>query len=141
MPRFLKDDLTVALDDVDRVATRIITIYRDLGAIAQDREAAARLMEEADRREAALERFNQARRAHDQIPEVGDPELAHFQALWLKLKSTLAATDALDALEASLAELDQALWQAIEDARALGPAPDIEAALTPLMVGRSPPSP
>ncbi|MFU8815382.1 MAG: hypothetical protein ACNA7W_08545 [Pseudomonadales bacterium] len=132
MPGFLKDDLTVALDEVDRIASRIITIYRDLAAVA-DEPAAAPLLEEAQCREAALRRYNEARQAHGQIPEVDDPERGHLQALWLKLKSLLASPNPAAALAHSLDELDQELRRAIASARALQPDADVSQTMEQLL--------
>jgi hypothetical protein len=136
MGGFLKDDLTVALDDVDRVAARIITIYRDLGAVAGDERSASRLLAEADRRETILSRYNQARQAHGQIPEVDDPERSHLQALWMKLKSLLTQPDPQESLAASLAELDRVLRQTVAAALALHPEDDIRKALEDFVAER-----
>lgn len=136
MAGFLKDDLTVALDEVDRVASRIITIYRDLAAIARE-QAAAALRAEADRREADLAAYNQARQSHGQTPEVDDPERSHLQALWLKLRSLLAAAGPDRALADSLAELDQALRDSIAAAQALQPDADLRDALERLVPQRN----
>jgi mannitol-1-phosphate/altronate dehydrogenase len=130
---FLKDDLTVALDDVDRVASRIITIYRDLAAISRDTRSAAALAAEADRRAVALAAYNRARQAHGQIPEVDDPERSHLQALWLKLRSMLAASAAEHALAESLADLDVALRDAVASAQARQPDADLREALELLL--------
>lgn len=133
MNPFLKDDLTVALDEVDRIASRIITIYRDLAAIAREPEAAGRLLDAAERRTQGLLRYNAARQAHGQIPEVDDPERSHLQALWLKLKSLMTTADPASSLENSLAELDDQLRQAIEAARALQPDADVLQAMDQLL--------
>ncbi len=133
MTGYLKDDLTVALDDVDRTAGRIITIYRDVGALARDPATAQRLQQRADRLTAGLERFNSARRAHHQTPEVEEPERAHLQALWLALKSALSEEPGDAALEASLQELHGHLAETVARVRALGPGADIEAALQELL--------
>jgi len=133
VPGFLKDDLTVALDEVDRVASRIVTIYRDLAAITHDPRAARDLAAEADRRAAALAAFNRTRQAHGQIPEVDDPELSHLQAIWLKLRSLLAAAAAEDALAHSLKQLDEALRDAVTAARSRQPDADLRDALDLLL--------
>jgi hypothetical protein len=133
MPGFLKDDLTVALDEVDRVASRTITIYHDLIATAGDTPAAARLLAEARRREAALAGFNQARRVHGQIPEAEDPERGHLQAIWLKLRALVAAADPEESLEHSLAELDETLRQTVAAAAVLRPDTDIRQAMEQLV--------
>jgi hypothetical protein len=138
MSNFLKDDLTVALDEVDRVASRIVTIYRDLSAVAGDADAAKRLRAEAERREAALASYNQARMAHGQIPEVDDPELAHLQALWVKLRSLLTKATPEGSLALSLAELDHALRRTVAAARDLQPDDDIAAAMDQLVAERQP---
>jgi hypothetical protein len=91
------------------------------------------LLAEAERREAALARYNQARMAHGQIPEVDDPELSHLQAVWLKLRSVLSTPDSEDSLTASLAELDQVLQQTVTAAQALHPADDIASAMAHLI--------
>jgi hypothetical protein len=130
---YLKDDLTVALDDVDRVAGRIITIYRDLAAITQRPGAAQALAAEADRRATTLATYNLARQAHGQIPEVDDPERGHLQALWLKLRSLLASSPAEDALAESLNHLDEALRDAVAAARSLNPHADLQDALERLL--------
>jgi mannitol-1-phosphate/altronate dehydrogenase len=133
MPGFLKDDLTVALDEIDRLASRTITMYRDLGTATGHAPAADRLRAEAERREAALARYNAARRTHGQIPETEDPERGHLQALWLKLKSLVASADQGDALEQLLAEQDDALRQAVAAAQALQPHADIRQAMEQLV--------
>jgi mannitol-1-phosphate/altronate dehydrogenase len=133
LPGFLKDDRTVALDEVDRVASRIITIYRDLAAITQDQRSAQTLVAEADRRAAALADFNRERQAHGQIPEVDDPELSHIQAMWLKLRSLLATSAADEVLAQSLADLDDALRDAVNTARALQPDGNLRDALEHLL--------
>ncbi len=133
MTGYFKDDLTVALDDVDRTAGRIITIYRDIGALARDPETEQRLQQQADRLAAALEHFNAVRRAHHQTPEVEEPERAHLQALWLALKSALSQEPGEDALEASLRELHGHLAEVVARARALRPGADIEAAMEGLL--------
>lgn len=136
MSGILKDDLTVALDEVDRVAARIITICRDLSAVAGDDRSASRLLAEAGEREAALARYNEARMAHGQIPEVDDPELSHLQAIWLKLRSVLAKPTPEEFLAAALKELDQVLQQTVAAAQALHPADDIASAMEHLIAAR-----
>jgi hypothetical protein len=133
MTGFLKDDLTVALDEVDRVASRTITVYHDLSSIAGDRPAAPGFLAEARRREAALARFNQARRAHGQIPETEDPERGHLHAVWLKLKALVATEDPEESVERSLAELDDTLREVVAAARALHPDSDICQAMEQLI--------
>jgi small-conductance mechanosensitive channel len=132
MSQYLKDDLTVALDDVDRIASRIVTIHRDLAAVAGDQATAATLLDRAEQRERALHAFNAARRAHAQLPETEEPERAHLEALWLKLKAAVAWGRSAHALERSLAELDQRLCQAVAEACALEPPTDVERALQAL---------
>jgi hypothetical protein len=132
MSGLLKDDLTVALDDVDRTASRIVTIYDDLSAIAIDLELSRRLREGAEQRRRALVAFNHARRTAGQTPEVGDPERAHLQFLWLALKSAVSGKSSAQALQVSLAELDAELQRVIDAARNLHPEPPLPSALNAL---------
>jgi hypothetical protein len=129
MPGFLKDDLTVALDDVDRTASRIITIYHDLAATAGDEQVADRLRREAQRREAAFARYIEARRSHGHVTEVDDPERSHLQALWLKLRAMFGAPGADQGLTAVLDELDETLRRTVATAADLQPPEDIRDAL------------
>jgi len=117
MSGWLKDDLTVALDEVDRTASRIVTIQEDLGALAVEPDVAARLRERAERHRRALTDFNHARRAAGQIPEVADPERAHLQSLWVALTAAVSGEDSAGRLEQSLSELDDELRAAIRAAR------------------------
>lgn len=132
MTGLFKDDLTVALDEVDRTASRIITIYDDLAAIATDPVVGRRLRERGERHRAALVAFNHARTSAGQTPEVADPERAHLQSLWLALKSAVAGDHSEDSLQQSLADLDDELHEAIRSARAQGASPDVEHALDAL---------
>ena len=117
MTGWLKDDLTVALDEVDRSASRIVTIHDDLAAIATDPGVARRLRERGERHRQALVAFNHARRSAGQTPEVGDPERAHLQSLWLALKAAVAGEHSEERLQQSLADLDEELHAAIRAAR------------------------
>lgn len=133
MAGLLKDDLTVALDDVDRTASRIVTVCGDLAAITLDPEAALRLREHAERLRAALADYNRLRQRAGQVPEVGDPERAHLQSLWLALKQAVSGEDAAEQLETVLGELDGALREAVRTAEALGPEKPIDDALQRLL--------
>jgi hypothetical protein len=129
MTGFLKDDLTVALDEVDRCASRIVTIYEDLSAITADPELAVSLRAEGERHREALTAFNHARRDSGQTPEVADPERAHIQSLWLVLKSAVSGEDFRQRLDESLGALDEELRHAIRAAGALEPEPAVRDAL------------
>jgi hypothetical protein len=129
MTGFLKDDLTVALDDVDRTASRIVTIYQDLTAIAADPDMSRRLRERGEDHRLALVAFNDARTGAGQTPEVGDPERAHLQALWLALKSAVSTEPSEQQLQQSLTDLDDELRRAVEAARRHHPGPGILDAL------------
>ena len=133
MNGFLKDDLTVALDEVDRYASRIVTIYDDLSAIAVEPEVAVSLRARGERHREALTAFNYARRAAGQTPEVGDPERAHLQSLWLVLKSAVSGGDSRQRLADSLRALDDELRHAVRTARNLDPEPAVRDALDRLM--------
>lgn len=133
MSGFLKDDLTVALDEVDRTASRIVTIYDDLAAIAVDPEVAVQLRDRGQRHRSALVEFNHARRAAGQIPEVADPERAHLQSLWMALQSAVSGEQSRERLEVSLSQLDDELRAAARTAIDLGPEPEVRAALLLLM--------
>lgn len=132
MSGFLKDDLTVALDEVDRIASRIITIYDDLSAIASDPGVSRRLSERGEAHRRALVAFNRARRDAGQVPEVGDPERAHLQSLWLALKSAVAGEHSEERLQTALAELDDQLHTAIRAVRELEPEAGVLQALEQL---------
>lgn len=132
MNGFLKDDLTVALDEVDRIASRIVTIYEDLSVIASDPGVSRRLSERGEAHRRALVGFNRARSAAGQIPEVGDPERAHLQSLWLALKSAVAGEHSEERLQSALAELDDQLCAAIQTARAFEPPAAVGNALEDL---------
>lgn len=138
MSGFIKDDLTVALDEVDRIASRIITIFDDLSAIASAPSVAERLRERAEAHRRALVRFNLARRSAGHTPEVADPERAHLQSLWLALKSAVAGEHSEDSLQESLAELDAQLRETVDAAVGLHPEPDILAALQDLRAESQP---
>ncbi|HEX7038462.1 MAG TPA: hypothetical protein VF210_22045 [Pseudomonadales bacterium] len=129
MTGLFKDDLTVALDEVDRTASRIVTVCSDLAAITPDPEAARRLTAHGERLRQALVEYNRLRRRAGQVPEVGDPERAHLQSLWLALKQAVSGEDAVEQLDAVLRELDGALQQAVAAARAQGPEPELTRAL------------
>lgn len=133
MSGFFKDDLTVALDEVDRTASRLVTICDDLAAIAVDPDVARRLRELGERHRAALVDFNHARRAAGHTPEVGDPERAHLQSLWMALKSAVSGEAAPDSLLESLNQLDDALRTAVQTALELKPEPLVRDALQRLM--------
>lgn len=132
MDGILKDDLTVALDEVDRTASRIVTIYQDLAGLADDPALADRFEQEAARRRQALTAFNRERRAAGQTPEVADPERAHLASLWFTLKAAVAGERAREQMERSLAELDERLAEAVRGALALSPPAAIAAALAAL---------
>ena len=129
MNGFLKDDLTVALDEVDRTASRIVTIYEDLSGIAPEPLVADQLRDAGERHRRALVAFNHARRAAGQIPEVADPERAHLQSLWLALRSAVSGEASRVRLDQALDELDEELRRAVAAARALGPEPALRDAL------------
>lgn len=129
MTRFLKDHLTVALDEVDRTASRIVTIYQDLAAVAASTEVADRLERRAAGHRRALRDFNRARTADGQTPEVGDPERAHLHSLWLALKSAVAGDHSEARLTESLARLDAELRRVVAEARSAGPPPAVAEAL------------
>lgn len=129
MTALFKDDLTVALDEVDRTASRIVTICEDLAAIAVEPDVAVVLRERGERHRTALVAFNQARLAAGQTPEVADPERAHLQSLWMALKSAVSGEASRESLEESLATLDAELRAAVEHARSLGPEPRMREAL------------
>ncbi len=109
MSGLLKDDLTVALDEVDRIASRIATIYDDLATLAPEPELARRLRERGDARRRALVAFNEARRSAGQTPEVGDPERAHLHSLWLRLEAAVTGSRRDEHLEHALDALDERL--------------------------------
>jgi len=132
MNGFLKDDLTVALDEVDRTASRIVTIYEDLSDLASEPEVAARLRQAGERYRRALVAFNHARRAAGQIPEVADPERAHLQSLWMALRSAVSGEASREHLEHALDELDEELRRAVAAARKLDPDPALRDALARL---------
>lgn len=131
MAGFFKDDLTVALDDVDRLASRMATVYYDLRALATQPETAALLEQRSQRLEAALGAFNEARRKHGQAPEVEEPERGHLEALWFKLKSVLAENSA-QALKEAMEAWNRQLEDAVAQARRLNSDADIDAALEQL---------
>lgn len=128
MSGLFKDDLTVALDEVDRTASRILTIYHDLAGLTDHVDRAERLQREGERLRQALTRFNDARRAAGQVPEVADPERAHLQSLWLALKSAVSGGSEQQ-LDESLKALRDELAGAVAAARALRPPPGVDAAL------------
>lgn len=132
MSGFIKDDLTVALDEVDRAGKRLLTIYRDLAGVASEPALADDLASHAERLQSDLARYDEARRRHQQIPEQEDPELGHLQALWLTVKSALAAGEGEQALRESLQPLCDHLADAIEQASALGLPGDVRDALDAL---------
>lgn len=132
MNGYLKDDLTVALDDVDRVLYRAATIHLRLGHLAPDEALAASLTARGEALERALTRFNEAREAEGQVPELEDPERAQIEALWLKLKSWVAQEGAEASFRESLARLDETVLETIDRARELGPGPVVAAALDAL---------
>lgn len=135
MSGFLKSDLMVALDDVDRIGRRIVTIYRDLSTLTADPDLAHKLERSADGLERAIERFDEARRRSGQIPEQEDPDRGHVQALWYALKSAVSSEGAESTLEPSLDEFDELFNDAIERARSLAPPPALVAALEELGSG------
>lgn len=139
MTGLFKDDLTVALDEVDRTASRIVTVCNDLAAITPDPEAAQRLAEHGERLRQALAEYNRLRRRAGQVPEVGDPERAHLQSLWLALKQAVSGEHAVEQLDAVLRELGDALEQAVAAARAQEPEPALVEALERLQAAGAAP--
>lgn len=137
MPGILKDDLTVALDDVDRVTSRTVTVCEDLAGLASAPDISEWLRDRAATLGEALEAFNAARRNIQQIPEVEDPERSHLQALWLGLKAAVTGAVSRDELQQHLTPLEEQLTSAIGEARRLNRDEDIDAALVALQAACS----
>jgi hypothetical protein len=137
MPGILKDDLTVALDDVDRLTSRTVTVCEDLAGLAADPDISTWLRARAATLGEALDAFNAARRNRQQIPEVDDPERSHLQALWLGLKAAVTGAASRAELQEHLTPLEEQLGIAIGEARRLNRDEDIDLALAALQAASS----
>jgi alkylated DNA nucleotide flippase Atl1 len=124
-----KDDVTIALDEVDRLGARAVTVYHDLARLAAEPDTARWLDQAAARLTSALNRYHRTRVAHQQIPESGDPERAHVQALWLRLKAGARSGGGPEAMRELLEPLTNELTEAIRQARAVAPAADLADAI------------
>lgn len=129
MAQFLKDDLTVALDDVDRILFRSVTLHEQLGHLAAEPDLGERLLARSRRLDEALNRYNRIRESAGQIPELEDPERAQLEALWFKLKSLVAQAGAEASLDESISRLDDTVLHAVDAALALHPEPGLQDAL------------
>jgi hypothetical protein len=131
MRRILKTDAEVALDDVTRLTARSVRLLEDLGRLAEDRALAERLVARAARRSALLDDLGRALYAAGEAPADEDPERAHLQALWNKLKAALGAREP-DVLRDALAEQDRELADAVGKAMVRAPSTPVTDALRAL---------
>jgi uncharacterized protein (TIGR02284 family) len=132
MTKLIKGDDEVALEDVTRLAARSIRVLEDLAGLTEAPEVAERLRRRANQRDASYRRLCQALHAHGQAPAAEDPERAHLQALWFKVKAAVGSQDEQQVLADVLDEQERALVQAIDAAQAYATAPDLQDALRAL---------
>jgi uncharacterized protein (TIGR02284 family) len=132
MPGILRPDHEVALQDVTRLTERSIRLLEDLGALAEDTALGDRLRERAARRAALRQRIEHAASAAGEAPADEDPERAHLQALWYKLKAAIGTADEASVLREALAAQDAELRSAIDRALEYAQPPELTAGLQSL---------
>jgi hypothetical protein len=94
-----------------------------------DPALASRLHARGRKLETALDRFNRARKAEGQVPELEDPERAQLHVWWLKLKAWVSQGSAEESVRSSLEEFDATVLETIDRARALNPDRQLAEAL------------
>jgi uncharacterized protein (TIGR02284 family) len=132
MPGILRPDHEVALQDVTRLTERSIRLLEDLGTLAEDTALAERLRERAARRAVLRTQLERAARAAGEAPADEEPERAHLQALWYKLKAAIGTADEATVLREALAAQDADLRRAIGRALEHAQPPEVIAALQSL---------
>jgi hypothetical protein len=113
---WFKDERARRLDQVTRQADETLTYYRDLVERLESKPLREELVGAIEQQEGLLRRLRQCRRAQGELPQAGDPERGHLQALLAEARSMLVADEHDPAIIDGLLETTAKLQAEVSDA-------------------------
>lgn len=115
----IKDEATTRLDAVNRAGLEAIGLFDDLESRLGDEELRELVETHASAQRRLLERAANLRRGRGEMPQPGDPERSHLEAVGAFVRAAFSPDDGTQPYVDSLLEAVDHVEQTVDDALAV----------------------